>query len=99
MRPNFLVQGQAGDEAWYEFPWKLVLPADGPPELYRLDEDPTEAADLADSEPDRVGGMLASHALHPRGRTIDVPFYRFAWDADSFGGDEDREPWADVVVE
>ena len=62
-RPNFLVQGQEGDEAWYEFPWKLVLPAAGPPELYRVDEDPTEAADLADSEPDRVGRMLASHSL------------------------------------
>jgi arylsulfatase A-like enzyme len=98
-RPHFLVQGQEGDEAWYEFPWKLVLPADGPPELYRLDEDPTEAADLADSDPDRVGRMLATHSLHPRGRRIDMPFYKFAWDADSFGGDEDREPWADVVVE
>jgi arylsulfatase A-like enzyme len=97
-RPNFLIQGRTGDEAWYQFPWKLVLPADGSPELYRLDEDPTETTDLAAAEPDRIRRMAAAHAAHPRGRPIQVPFYRFALDPDNFGGQEDREPWADVVA-
>jgi arylsulfatase A-like enzyme len=97
-RPNFLIQGRTGDEAWYQFPWKLVLPADGSPELYRLDEDPTETTDLAASEPDRILRMAAAHAAQPRGRPIQLPFYRFALDPDNFGGAEDREPWADVIT-
>jgi arylsulfatase A-like enzyme len=93
-RPTFLTQGRTG-EAWYEFPWKLIVPADGVPELYRLDVDSTETTDLAASEPDRVARLLAGHAAHPRGRSIHIPFYQFAWDPDTFGGKEDREPWAD----
>jgi arylsulfatase A-like enzyme len=96
-RPNFLIQGRSGGEAWYEFPWKLVLPAEGPPELYRLDDDPTEKTDLAASEPDRVRRLVAAHAAHPRGRSIHLSFLEFIVDPDTFGGDEDREPWADVV--
>jgi arylsulfatase A-like enzyme len=97
-RPNFLVQGRSGDEAWYEFPWKLVLPAEGPYELYQLDDDPTESKNLAADMPDRVQSMHAAHMAFPRGRSIEMPFYEFALDPDTFGGEEDREPWADVVV-
>jgi arylsulfatase A-like enzyme len=92
--PNYFTQGRKG-EAWYEFPWKLILPPDKEPELYRLDLDPTETTNLATSEPERLEQLLAGHAAYPRGRSIHIPFYQFAWDPDLFGGVEDREPWAD----
>jgi arylsulfatase A-like enzyme len=100
-RPAFLIQGRFGGEAWYEFPWKLIVDRrDGQYELYRLDEDPTEARDLAASEPERVRRMIEAHSAHPRGRTIHLPLYRVRiWDPDLFGGKEDQEPWADVVVD
>ena len=96
-RRTFLTRGQLGDEAWYEFPWKLVLPADGEPELYHLERDPTEATNLAAAEPERVRRLVEAHAQYPRGRSIQGPMYHFLWDPDRFGGEEDREPWADVV--
>jgi arylsulfatase A-like enzyme len=96
-RPNFLTQGRTGNEAWYEYPWKLVLPAEGSYELYDLAEDPTEATNLAADRPDRVQDLLSAHSAFPRGRSIAVPFYEFILDPDTFGGEEDREPWADVV--
>jgi arylsulfatase A-like enzyme len=96
-RPDFLIHGLTGEEAWYEYPWKLVLPADGPYQLYQLEEDPIEAIDLAAARPDRVQRMRAAHSAFPRGRSIAIPFYEFILDPDNFGGAEDREPWADVV--
>jgi arylsulfatase A-like enzyme len=97
-RPNFLIQGRTGDEAWYQFPWKLILPISGPSELYRLDDDPTETTDLAAAEPERVRRLVAAHSAYPRGRPIQLPFYQFILDPDNFGGEEDREPWADVIA-
>jgi hypothetical protein len=42
--------------------------------------------------------LVAAHAAYPRGRSIHIPFYRFILDPDTFGGEEDREPWAEVVA-
>ena len=76
------------------------MDGDGQHALYRLDEDPTEASDLAAVEPERARRMLEAHSAHPRGRTIHLPLYKgFLWDPDLFGGKEGREPWADVVVD
>jgi arylsulfatase A-like enzyme len=96
-RPGFLTRGRSGDEAWYDFPWKLVVPVKGSPELYRLDIDPTEMNDLSVQEPDRLERMLDAHSAQPRGPLIDPPFYKFILDPDRFGGEENREPWADTV--
>jgi len=47
--------------AIYDGPWKLIASDDGAPaELYRLDDDPAEARDRADEEPERARRMTAS---------------------------------------
>lgn len=63
-----------------------------------VDNDPTKTTDLAAAEPDRVHRMIAADSAHPRGRSIHLPFYEFMLDPDNFGGEENRELWADVVT-
>lgn len=46
--------------AYYEGDLKLVRSSDGAHELYRLDRDPTEAVDLAATEPAEVARLLAT---------------------------------------
>ncbi|MGB0767669.1 MAG: sulfatase-like hydrolase/transferase [Phycisphaeraceae bacterium] len=41
--------------------WKLVINGDSPPELYSLDEDLGEKANLADRHPERVKQMIEAH--------------------------------------
>jgi len=44
--------------ALYDWPWKYIHSSDGNHELYHLERDPAEAADLYDSEGPRVRAML-----------------------------------------
>jgi len=97
-RPNLLTQSRTGTEAWYQFPWKLIIPKAGAPELYQLDTDPTEANNLAALEIDRVNSMLAVHAQQARGRSIELPLYKVVFDIDLFGGEETREAWAELIA-
>ena len=94
--PDYTTQARVG-EAYYRFPWKLIALASGEVELYQIDEDPTEQVDRAADEPGVVAELTNALGAFPRGKSIHLPLYRVAWDPDFFGGEEDREPWADTV--
>lgn len=96
--PDYLIHGFAG-EALYRAPWKLQLPAGtAAPRLYDIYADPLESRDLAAQHPDLVASMRARVEAWPRGSRPDATGPLDALlDPDSFGGPEDREPWADVA--
>ena len=94
--PDYVAQARVG-EAYYRFPWKLIVLGSGEVELYQIDEDPTERVDRAAGEPGVVAELTSALGAFPRGESINLPLYRFVWDPDFFGGEEDREPWADTV--
>jgi arylsulfatase A-like enzyme len=94
--PDYVIHASDGD-ALYRFPWKLIALNSGEVELYQIEEDPTEQSDLAAIEPERVAELHDALAAAPRGESIHLPMYRVVWDPDFFGGEEDREPWADIV--
>jgi len=94
--PDYVIQSRIG-EAYYRFPWKLISLSSGEVELYQFDEDPTEQVDRAADEPGVVAELTNALDEFPRGESIHLPLYRMAWDPDFFGGEEDREPWADTV--
>ena len=97
--PDFAITGINGD-AFYRGNWKLVLPGSGPAELYDLASDPTEMNDVAAAHPARVDELSAALAAVPRGPDAwTTPWWKFLWDLDKFGGEEDegRPPWAEMV--
>ncbi len=95
--PDFLIGGYF-DQAYYQDEWKLLVLQDGV-ELYYLTADPTEQDNLADKHPEIVDVLQAKIEAFPRGEVINPPPSEMIWDPDFFGGEEDREPWADVVTE
>jgi arylsulfatase A-like enzyme len=94
--PDYVTQGRDG-VAFYRFPWKLVELASGEVELYQIDEDPTEQVDRAAAEPSVVEALADALDAFPRGESVNLPLWKILWDVDFFGGEEDREPWADRV--
>eukprot|EP00435_Cladocopium_sp_Y103_P076770 s1_g509.t1 len=109
-RWDLLQEGQAGEprdyvaaaidgEALFQYPWKLIQFSSGDLELYNVEADPSEQDNLASEEnqAERVEQMLATLAAKPRGETVDVSLWRVVWDPDFFGGEEDREPWIEIV--
>lgn len=94
--PDYVTHALEG-EAYYRFPWKLVALGSGEPELYDLAADPTERTNLAVQQPAVVADLSAALARFPHAESIDLPLYRIVLDPDFFGGEEDREPWADRV--
>ena len=94
--PDYVTQGRDGI-AFYRFPWKLVALASDEVELYQIDEDPTEQVDRATAEPSVVEALANALSEFPRGESIHLPLRKILWDPDFFGGEEDREPWADVA--
>ena len=92
--PNFITHAQFG-EAFYKDNWKLRLPNNGAPELYQLDEDPTETQNIAAQNPDLVTALLKEFQAFPRGEVVNDPIWKAALDPDIFGGAvEDRAPYA-----
>ena len=93
--PDYMIAERAG-HALYRPPWKLY--AGDTPRLYDVFADPLERNDRAQEYPGRVSELVAAAAAWPKpereGRStlLDV-----IWDPDTFGGPEDREPWADVA--
>ncbi|MEM7410125.1 MAG: arylsulfatase [Myxococcota bacterium] len=94
--PDYLVSGLEG-VAVYRYPWKLIDP--DAPRLYHLTDDPLETRDRAADAPDLVAELVDVARRWPRGAPLDRSIVEILWDPDSFGGVEDREPWADVARE
>ena len=92
--PDYLTSGLEG-LALYRPPWKLVDP--DAPRLYHIYDDPFEKRDLAAEHPEMVAELVAATRAWPRGPALDRSMIEIFWDPDSFGGVEDRAPWADVA--
>ena len=93
--PDYVISGYQG-MAYYRAPWKLV-PGD-PPRLYDVFADPLEGHDLAAAHPDRVAELSEAAEAWPKTvRDEATSLLGLLWDPDTFGGAEDRAPWADVA--
>jgi len=83
------------DRAVLKGDWKLVNSGDAR-ELYNLAEDPYEQVDLAGENPQIVEQLQSVMESIPQRESINQPLFKAMLDMDRFGGEEDREPWADV---
>ncbi|MFT5443990.1 MAG: hypothetical protein ACI8W3_003041, partial [Myxococcota bacterium] len=89
-------------EALYRGDLKLVVASGGPfgepvAELYNVRVDPMELEDIASEHPSDVREMRETIDAWPRGASIRSSVITILLDPDRFGGEEDREPWADVA--
>jgi len=81
-------------EAYYKDNWKLIVPSEGPHELYQIADDPEETINLYDQHTDIAKALLAAYESFPRGEPIDDPMWKTFMDMDKFGGKVDRQPYA-----
>jgi len=88
-----------GGEALFQYPWKLIRFGSDDMELYNVEEDPSEQNDLAavEEHAQRIDEMIAALDAKPRGEPVGVPLWQVFWDPDFFGGEEDRQPWMEIV--
>lgn len=99
---SFRVQG-LGDVALVRPPWKLVVPGtllpwgQPAPELFNIYDDPREEQDLAARFPNIVAELQTALDTWPSGPSIHDSLFWTILDPDSFGGPEDRAPWAEVA--
>ncbi len=91
----FVVESLDG-QGYFKEDWKLIVPTDGAPELYQIYEDPTELNNLASEYPEIVVELMAELNDFPRGEAVRDPLWKVALDPDSFGGTENRPPYAGV---
>jgi arylsulfatase A-like enzyme len=94
--PDYVTQARDG-VAFYRYPWKLIQLGSGEVELYQIEEDPTEQVDRAAADSSVAEELQGALDAFPRGESINLPLWKLLWDPDFFGGEEDREPWADIV--
>lgn len=92
--PDFVTTGLDGI-ALYRAPWKLVDP--DAPRLYDVYADPFEQNDVAAEHPEIVASLVERARGWPRGEALGTSLFAVFLDPDTFGGPEDREPWADVA--
>ncbi len=92
----YVTMGQNGEQAYYQWPWKLIAREDTY-ELYNLETDPLESKNLATIQQERVNTLASLLDAIPRAETLHIPLYKVFWDPDFFGGVEDRPPWADII--
>lgn len=88
--------GQA--TAIYRYPYKLIVEG-GARKLYNLALDPLEQNDIAADMAQMVNDLSDRLANFPTGESIALPFQTIVDDPDYFGGEEDREPWADQAAQ
>ena len=93
--PDYVISGGLKGMALYRPPWKLVDP--DAPKLYHVYDDPFEERDLAAKHPDLVEELASAARAWPRGERKQATMLDLLRDPDSFGGAEDRAPWADVA--
>ncbi|MGA1677629.1 MAG: sulfatase-like hydrolase/transferase, partial [Pseudomonadales bacterium] len=84
------------DRAVLKGDWKLVI-SGNVRELYNLAEDPYEQVDLAGENPRIVQQLQSVIDKIPQRESINQSLFEVMMDMDRFGGEIDREPWADVV--
>jgi arylsulfatase A-like enzyme len=94
-RADYAVSELTTGVAVYRWPWKLI--GTEVPELFNVLKDPLEQNNLASSEPELVAALQSRLATWGFAEDPGVPFFELLFDPDTFGGEEDREPWPDVV--
>jgi len=82
------------NQAYFKEEWKLFLPNEGAPALFKIGEDPREERDLADQYPEVVETLKSELLAFPRGVPVDDPLWKVFVDPDLFGGAIDRQPFA-----
>ena len=95
-KPDYLVTG-FDNVSLYQPPWKLIT--GDRLELYNVFTDPTESVDLAAKHPKRVTQMQTIIENWPAGEERGVEIMEILFDMDTFGGPEDRLPWAEAAIE
>ena len=80
--------------AIYRYPYKL-LEKGGAYQLYNLETDPYEERDLAAQQPELVAELAHAMSAFPQAKPIGLSLQEMINDPDLFGGEEDRDPWAD----
>lgn len=95
-KPDYLVTG-FDNTSLYQPPWKLIT--GDRLELYNVFTDPTESIDLSAQYPERVTEMQKIIANWPAGEERGVEIMEILFDMDTFGGPEDRIPWAEAAIE
>ncbi|MEM7511630.1 MAG: arylsulfatase [Bacteroidota bacterium] len=93
---DYITHAILGNEAYFTDSLKLIIPTDGPPELYNIFDDPTERNNLADDNEAIVAELVEKVNAFPRGESVHDPIWKTALDPDFFGGEIDREPYAEV---
>lgn len=86
------------NRAIFVFPWKLILESDGDVMLYNVETDPSEAQELSANYPKITQQLKSALQKFPQGKNVALPFQDIVNDPDFFGGEEDREPWADSLL-
>lgn len=96
--PDYMLVA-SDSEALIQYPWKIVRLGSDDIELYNVETDPGEQNNLAELSGHalRRDDMLLALDAQPRGERVGLPLYEVFWDMDSFGGEEDREPWAEII--
>ncbi|NIB42307.1 arylsulfatase [Pseudomaricurvus alkylphenolicus] len=92
--PVDFLTDSGGTQAYYMDNWKLRSNKKGELELYNLERDPYESANVLDQEPDVVATMLDRLESFPRGEGINISRLWMLLQPESWGGEETREPWA-----
>ena len=80
------------------FPWKLVQATNGSLSLYNVEADPTEQYELSQDYPVITQQLNEYLNAFPKGKSVSVPYQETANDSDFFGGEEDRQPWAETLI-
>ncbi len=83
--------------AVYYYPWKLVQAPDSGLSLFNVELDPLENHELSNQFPNITSQLNEYLNNFPRGEVVHVPYQATANDTDFFGGEEDREPWAEAA--
>ncbi len=94
--PDYLVTG-FNNTALYQPPWKFIT--GDRTALYDIFSDPTEINDLAKKNPTRVSSMQTIVDHWPSGTERGVAIAEIIFDMDTWGGEEDRAPWAEAAVD
>ena len=99
---TFRVEGLGG-VALVRPPWKLVVTGSPLPwseptsELFHLEDDPSEETNLAARYPETVRELQIALDAQAVGPSIHGSVFWTLLDPDSFGGPEDRGPWAEAA--